>query len=88
MARRSPLVRAALEAAVAEGHFAHVAGVLGGTDEVTFHVPIEVRLPDGARTRATRHAYLVRTGRSTPRALHRFRAIPVLIALDAHTQVR
>jgi hypothetical protein len=34
VARRSPMVRAALEAAVAAGRFDHVAGVLGGTEEV------------------------------------------------------
>jgi transcriptional regulator with XRE-family HTH domain len=53
VARRSPLVRAALAAAVAEGRFDHVAGVLGGTDEVPVYVPIEVRLPDGACMRFT-----------------------------------
>lgn len=53
VARRSPTVRAALEAAVAEGRFDHVAGVLGGTEEVPVYVPIEVRLPDGARMRFT-----------------------------------
>jgi transcriptional regulator with XRE-family HTH domain len=53
VARRSPMVRAALEAAVAAGRFDHVAGVLGGTDEVPVYVPIEVQLPDGARMRFT-----------------------------------
>jgi hypothetical protein len=53
VARRSPLVRAALDAAIADGRFDHVARVLGGTDEVPVYVPIEVQLPDGARMRLT-----------------------------------
>lgn len=53
VARRSAAVRAALEAAVAEGRFDHVAHVLGGPDEVPVYVPIEVQLPDGAGMRFT-----------------------------------
>lgn len=53
VARRSPAVRAALEAAVEDGRFDHVASVLGGTEEVPVYVPIEVQLPDGARMRFT-----------------------------------
>jgi len=53
VARRSPLVREALDRARADGHFDHVARVLGGTDEVPVYVPIEVELPDGSRMRFT-----------------------------------
>jgi len=53
VARRSPVVREALDDAVADGRFDHVARVLGGTDEVPVYVPIEVRLPDGSRMRFT-----------------------------------
>lgn len=53
VARRSPVVRAALDEAIAAGRFEHVARVLGGTDEVPVYVPIEVQLPNGARMRFT-----------------------------------
>ena len=53
VARRSTAVRAALDAAVADGRFDHVARVLGGQEEVPVYVPIEVQLPDGARMRFT-----------------------------------
>lgn len=53
VAQRSPVVRAALDEAVAEGRFDHVARVLGGTNEVPVHIPIEVQLPDGAQMRFT-----------------------------------
>ena len=53
VARRSPLVRSALDAAVADGRFDHLARVLGGPDDVPVYVPIEVQLPGGARMRFT-----------------------------------
>jgi hypothetical protein len=53
VAKRSPLVRAALDAAVDEGRFDHVAQVLGGPEDVPVHIPIEVQLPDGAQMRFT-----------------------------------
>jgi transcriptional regulator with XRE-family HTH domain len=53
VARRSPRVRAALDAAIDDGRFDHVARVLGGTDDVPVYVPIEVRLPDGTHLRFT-----------------------------------
>lgn len=53
VARRSPLVRAALEDAVAGGRFDHVARVLGGPDDVPVYVPIEVQLPNGPHMRFT-----------------------------------
>ena len=53
VAQRSPLVRAALDDATAHGRFDHVASVLGGPNEVPVHIPIEVRLPDGACMRFT-----------------------------------
>ena len=53
VARRSPAVRAALDAAVDDGRFDHVARVLGGMEEVPVYVPIEVQLPDGAHMRFT-----------------------------------
>jgi len=57
VARRSPSVATALERAVAEGRFDHVARVLGGLDadmeEVPVFVPIEVQLPNGAQMRFT-----------------------------------
>lgn len=53
VAGRSPAVRAALDAARAEGRFDHVADVLAGTTPVPVYVPIEVQLPDGARFRFT-----------------------------------
>ena len=53
VAKRSPLVRAALDAAVDEGRFDHVAEVLGGPEDVPVHIPIEVQLPDGAQMRFT-----------------------------------
>lgn len=49
VAQRSESVSAALEVAVAAGRFDHVAGVLGGHDDVPVYVPIEVQLPGGAR---------------------------------------
>jgi len=53
VARRSSLVREALDAAEAEGRFDHVARVLGGTDELPVYIPIEVTLPDLGRLRFT-----------------------------------
>ena len=53
VARRSPIVRDALDAAIADGRFDHVARVLGGTKEVPVYIPIEVQLPDGGRMRFT-----------------------------------
>ncbi len=53
VAGRSPEVRRALDAAVAEGRFDHVPRVLAGTDDVPVYVPIEVRFPDGAAMRFT-----------------------------------
>jgi transcriptional regulator with XRE-family HTH domain len=53
VAGRSPAVRGALDAAIADGRFDHVPRVLGGTAEVPVYVPIEVALPDGARMRFT-----------------------------------
>ncbi len=53
VAGRSPLVRAALDAAIADGRFDHVARVLGGTKEVPVYIPIEVQLPDGGCMRFT-----------------------------------
>ena len=53
VARRSPAVRAALDAAIEGGRFEHVARVLSGTEEVPVYIPIEVQLPDGARMRFT-----------------------------------
>lgn len=53
VAQRSPVVRAALDAAIAEGRFDHVARVLGGADEIPVYIPIVVALPDGARMRFT-----------------------------------
>lgn len=53
VARRSSTVRDALDAAIADGRFDHVAGVLGGTREVPVYIPIEVRLPDGGCMRFT-----------------------------------
>lgn len=53
VARRSPAVRAALDAAIDDGRFDHVARVLGGTQEVPVYVPIEVQFPNGARMRFT-----------------------------------
>ena len=53
VASRSPDVQHALDQAVTEGRFDHVAGVLGGTDEVPVHIPIEVQLADGVRMRFT-----------------------------------
>lgn len=53
VARRSPAVRTALQDAIADGRFEHVASVLGGTKEVPVYVPIEVELPDGSRMRFT-----------------------------------
>jgi transcriptional regulator with XRE-family HTH domain len=53
VATRSPIVQAALEDAVAEGHFDHVAEALAGTELLPVHVPIEAQLPDGSRMRFT-----------------------------------
>ena len=53
VARRSSVVREALDAAEAEGRFDHVAGVLGGVDELPVYIPIEVTLPDLGRLRFT-----------------------------------
>ncbi|MFK7986076.1 MAG: helix-turn-helix domain-containing protein [Sandaracinaceae bacterium] len=53
VARRSPAVRAALDAAIEDGRFDHVTSVLGGLEEVPVYVPIEVELPNGARMRFT-----------------------------------
>ena len=53
VARRSPVVREALDEAVAAGRFEHVGRVLAGKDEVPIYVPIEVQFPDGARMRFT-----------------------------------
>jgi transcriptional regulator with XRE-family HTH domain len=53
VARRSTVVRDALAAAEAEGRFDHVAGVLGGTDELPVYIPIEVTLPELGRLRFT-----------------------------------
>jgi hypothetical protein len=49
VARRSALVREALDHAVAAGRFDHVSAVLAGTQEVPVYVPIIVKLPDGPR---------------------------------------
>ncbi len=53
VARRSSVVREALDAAEAEGRFDHVARVLGGTDELPVYIPIEVTLPELGRMRFT-----------------------------------
>lgn len=53
VARRSPVVRAALQEAVEAGRFAHVSQVLAGNADVPVYIPIEVQLPDGARMRFT-----------------------------------
>ncbi len=53
VARRSELVREALDGAVARGRFDHVPRVLAGADEVPVYIPIVVKLPDGPRMRFT-----------------------------------
>ena len=49
VARRSEVVRSALDLAVAEGRFDHVAATLAGTEDVPIYVPIVVKLPNGPR---------------------------------------
>ena len=53
VARRSSVVRDALDEAEAGGRFDHVARVLGGTDELPVYIPIEVTLPHLGRMRFT-----------------------------------
>ena len=53
VAARSPLVRAALDAAIADGHFDHVPRVLAGTEPLPVHIPIEVVLPGAGPMRFT-----------------------------------
>jgi transcriptional regulator with XRE-family HTH domain len=53
VARRSSVVRQALDEAEAAGRFDHVASVLGGAEEVPVYVPIAVTLPGGAQMQFT-----------------------------------
>jgi hypothetical protein len=53
VARRSKLVRDALDEAIADGRFEHVPRFLAGTDEVPIYVPIIVQLPDQPPMRFT-----------------------------------
>ena len=53
VAQRSPAIRSALDAAIEEGRFDHVANVLAGDEDIPVHIPIEVRLPGGAHARFT-----------------------------------
>jgi len=53
VARRSSVVRAALDKALDDGRFDHVSHTLGDMDEVPIYVPIEVQLPTGSRMRFT-----------------------------------
>ena len=83
VARRSTVVREALDRAVADGDFDHVPQVLAGTEDVPIYIPIVVRLPHGPRLAFTSmHGRLI----SVHDAVAEHLEIELLVPLDASSE--
>lgn len=83
VARRSDVVREALDRAIAAGDFDHVPDVLAGTQDVPVYIPIVVRLPNGTRLAFTSmHGRLISVHDSVAESLE----VELMVPLDSGSE--